>query len=565
MAKSDTQRSEVERIKQASDYLRGTIAAGLADPLTGAVSADDSQLTKFHGIYLQDDRDLRVERHRQKLEPHYQFMVRLRLPGGICTPDQWLKLDRIAQRFGHGTLRLTTRQTFQYHWIVKRELKPAIQAIDAACLDTLAACGDVNRNVICTTNPYQSAVHAATYDIAKALSEHLLPRTRAYYEIWLDREKVAGSEDHEPILGNSYLPRKFKTAVVVPPGNEVDVFAHDLGFIAIVEAEELAGFNVTAGGGMGMTHGEPETYPRLADVIGFCRPDQVIAVAEAVVTTQRDFGDRVNRKHARLKYTIEDRGVDWFRAEVERRLGWRLGPPRPFRFDSNGDRLGWVEGNNGKWHCTLLVENGRIRDHPDQPLMTGLREIAAVHDGDLRITANQNVMIGNVDPGNRARIERLIADYRLDTRRDQTVLRQNAMACVALPTCPLAMAESERYLPTLLDRLEQVIRAAGLADEAITLRMTGCPNGCARPNLAEIGLIGKAVGRYNLYLGGGFAGQRLNKLYRENIDEAEILAALTPLLHQYARERRQGERFGDFVIRQGHVAEVRNARSDFHA
>jgi sulfite reductase (NADPH) hemoprotein beta-component len=565
MAKSDTQLSEVERIKQASNYLRGTIAEGLVDPLTGAISAADNQLTKFHGIYLQDDRDLRVERHRQKLEPHYQFMVRLRLPGGICTPDQWLKLDRIAHRFGHGTLRLTTRQTFQYHWIVKRELKPTIQAINAACLDTLAACGDVNRNVICTTNPYQSAVHAATYDIAKALSEHLLPRTRAYYEIWLDREKVAGSEDHEPILGNSYLPRKFKTAVVVPPGNEVDVFAHDLGFIAIVEAEELAGFNVTAGGGMGMTHGEPETYPRLADVIGFCRPDQVLAVAEAVVTTQRDFGDRVNRKHARLKYTIEDRGVDWFRAEVERRLGWRLGPPRPFRFNSNGDRLGWVEGNNGKWHCTLLVENGRIRDDPIYPLMTGLREIAAVHDGDLRITANQNVMLGNVDAGNKQRIERLIAEYRLDRRRDQTLLRQNAMACVALPTCPLAMAESERYLPTLLDRLEQVIRAAGLADEAITLRMTGCPNGCARPNLAEIGLIGKAVGRYNLYLGGGFAGQRLNKLYRENIDEAEILAALTPLLHQYARERRQGERFGDFVIRQGHVAEVRNARSDFHA
>jgi sulfite reductase (NADPH) hemoprotein beta-component len=555
--------SRNEGIKEASRYLRGTIADGLRQAITGAISEDDAQLTKFHGTYLQDDRDLRPERRKKKLEQAYSFMVRVRVPGGVCTPAQWLALDRVASDYANGTLRLTTRQAFQFHGVIKSNLKRTMQAINENLLDTIAACGDVNRNVMCNPNPHQSQAHAEALELARAISDHLTPRTGAYHEIWLDGEKLVSSEVEEPIYGPHYLPRKFKTVVAVPPSNDVDVFAQDLGFIAITdEAGGVVGWNVTVGGGMGMTHGEPETYPRTADVMGFCRPEQAVDVAEKVVLVQRDFGDRANRKHARLKYTIEDRGIDWFRAEVERRLGYALEPARPFRFENTGDRYGWTKDHRGNWHYTVFIENGRVRDTPDRPMKTGLAEIAKIHVGDFRLTANQNLIIASIRPRHKATIAKLLKDHGLTN--DFSGLRLNAMACVALPTCGLALAESERYLPDLVTALEDAIERAGLRDDEIVIRMTGCPNGCARPYLAEIGLVGRTPGRYNLYLGAAFDGSRLNKLYGKDLDHDEIVAALTPLIASYAKERLDGERFGDFAIRKGHVAATKSG-ADFHA
>ncbi|MBU0677072.1 MAG: assimilatory sulfite reductase (NADPH) hemoprotein subunit [Verrucomicrobia bacterium] len=555
--------TEVEEIKDTSDFLRGTIKEGLEDRLTGAIAASDTQLTKFHGVYQQDDRDLRNERRKQKLEPLYSFMVRVRVPGGVCTPEQWLVMDDIADTHANGTMKLTTRQAFQFHGVFKRNLKATIQEINAALLDTIAACGDVNRNVMCNPNPYQSELHAAVYECSKKVSAHLTPGTTAYHEIWLNGEKVVGRRDEEPIYGKTYLPRKFKMAFAVPPSNDIDIFSQDLGFTAIVEEGRLTGFNVSAGGGMGVTHSEPETYPRVADVIGFCLPEQVVDVAEKVVTVQRDFGDRTNRKHARLKYTIEDRGVEWFKGEVEDRLGFKLEEARPYRFDHNGDRYGWVQGHDGRWHLTLFIQNGRVKDAGAYSLKTGLREVAKIHDGDFRLTGNQNVIIAGISEENRSKVEACLKEYGMRDSCHQSGLRLNSMACVAFPTCGLAMAESERYLPGLLDKLDAVLAEVGLKDEPITIRMTGCPNGCARPYIAEIAFVGKAPGKYNLYLGGGFAGDRLNKLYRESLSEEETLRMLTPMFSEYAKERREGEHFGDFVIRKGHIAEVKSCR-DFH-
>jgi len=554
-----------ERIKEASQFLRGTLQSGLRTEETGAISDDDAQLVKFHGMYLQDDRDLRPERTRKKMEKAFSFMLRLRIPGGICTPRQWLSLDQLARDYAGETLRLTTRQTFQFHGVIKSNVKTVMKAIDASLLDTLAACGDVNRNVLATSNPHRTDAHAAASDLARAISERLLPRTPAYREIWLDGEKVAGGEEEvtEPIYGRTYLPRKFKISVAVPPDNDVDVFAQDLGFIAIVDrGGKVSGWNVTVGGGMGMTHGEPETYPRTADVLGFCKTKDALAVAEAVVTVQRDWGDRTNRKHARLKYTIEDRGLDAFRVEVERRSGIKLGRPRPFHFAGNHDRYGWIDSDNGLSHLTLFIENGRIRDEDDGPaILTGLREIARVHRGEFRITANQNLIVANVAQEDRPAINAIVRAHRLISR--SSGLRRNSLACVALPSCGLALAESERYLPSLVTRLETLLADCGLADDDITIRMTGCPNGCARPYISEIGLVGKGPDRYNLYLGGAFDGSHLSKLYLDNADEERIVEALAPLFAAYARDRESGERFSAFLIRTRVVAATENGR-DFH-
>ncbi|MPZ57370.1 MAG: NADPH-dependent assimilatory sulfite reductase hemoprotein subunit [Rhizobiales bacterium] len=560
------QLSRNERIKEASRYLRGTLSEGLGDEITGSITEDDQQLVKFHGMYLQDDRDLRGERMRKKMEKAFAFMIRVRISGGVLAPKQWLALDRVARVYANCTMRITTRQTIQLHGIIKFNLRETLQAIDKELLSTIAACGDVNRNVMCNPNPHQSKAHAASLSLARAISDHLEPRTGAYREIWLDGEKIAGEDDDkvvEPIYGKTYLPRKFKIAVAVPPSNDVDVFANDLGFIAIVDAKgEIEGWNVTVGGGLGMTHGEPETYPRAADVMGFCRTEDAVAVAEAVVTVQRDWGDRANRKHARLKYTIDDRGLDAFCAEVERRAGKPLESARPFKFDSTGDRYGWTGGDNGREHLTLFVENGRVLDRAGGArMMTALRRIAEIHDGDIRLTANQNVIIANVAKDKRAAIEALIAEHGFAA--GVSALRRNSMACVALPTCGLALAESERYLPDLVTALEQRLAVHDLADDDIVIRMTGCPNGCARPYLAEVGLVGKGPGRYNLYLGAAFDGTRLSKLFAEDLDNDGIIAALDPVLAAYAAERAPGERLGDFVIRAGFVARTENGR-DFH-
>jgi sulfite reductase (NADPH) hemoprotein beta-component len=557
--------SRNEHIKEASDYLRGTLAEGLREEITGAIVEDDQQLVKFHGMYLQDDRDLRPERTRKKMEKAFAFMIRVRIPGGILTAPQWLALDQVATDYGNGTMRLTTRQTVQLHGVIKSNLKLTLHDIDAVLLNSIAACGDVNRNVMCNPNPEQSPAHAAASALASALSDHLTPRTPAYREIWLDGERIAGGEDEvvEPIYGKTYLPRKFKTVVAVPPSNDVDVFAHDLGFIAILDAAgELAGWNVTAGGGMGMTHGEPETYPRTADLLGFCETDDAVAVAQAVVTVQRDWGDRKNRKHARLKYTIEDRGLEAFRAEVERRAGVKLAPAKPFHFTSTGDRYGWSEGAAGNAHLTLFVQNGRVADRGGIAQLSALRRIAQIHDGGFRITPNQNLIVANVPTEKQDEIERIAREARLFA--PWSGLRRNALACVALPTCGLALAESERYLPELLAALDGRLIEHGLSADDIVIRMTGCPNGCARPYLAEIGLVGKGPGRYNLYLGAAFDGSRLNKLFAENLDHAGIVAALDPIFAAYAAQRQPGEHFGEFAIRAGFVAATGNGR-DFHA
>lgn len=556
--------SQLEEIKRRSRYLRGTLAESLENRITGSVSSDDNNLMKFHGSYMQDDRDLRNERNRQKLEPAYQFMVRIRAAGGIITPKQWLVLDDLAREYAGETIRLTTRQSFQLHGIIKWDMKSFMRRTHNALLTTLAACGDVNRNVMCNPNPYQSEIHEQVYEWAGKLSDHLSPQTKAYHEIWLDGEKVSDSrEEQEPIYGPVYLPRKFKIGVAVPPANEVDVFSQDLGLIAIHEDGRLLGFNVAVGGGMGMTHGDPNTYPQLARVIGFVPAERVIELAEKTVTIQRDYGDRSERKHARFKYTIDDRGLEWFMDELHDRLGWKLETARPYHFDHNGDRYGWVKGSNSKWHFTLFIQNGRVKDGADYALMSGLREIAKVHTGDFRLTPNQNLIIGNITSRKKKQISEIIQAYGLTDGAPYSALRKNSMACVALPTCGLAMAESERYLPTLLEKIETILDENGLRDEEIVIRMTGCPNGCARPALAEMAFIGKAVGKYNMYLGGGFAGQRMNKLYRENIDETEILDELSSILSRYAKERDPGEHFGDFCIRSGYVKEVHSGL-DFH-
>lgn len=554
-----------EQLKAESNFLRGHITRDLADPSNGTITEESSQLMKFHGVYAQDDRDLRIQRRKEGKEKAYIFMARVRATGGVVTPQQWLTLDGLADTHGNGTLKITNRQSFQFHGVLKQNLKPAIQEINRCLLNTIATCGDINRNVMVNPNPEQSAVHAQVQRIATDVMRHLLPRARAYHELFVDDRLVAGGEpEEEPIYGRTYMPRKFKIVFAVPPSNDVDVYAHDLGFVAIEDGKGgLAGFNVLIGGGMGMSHGQVETYPRVSDVIGFCTPEQVVDVAEKVVTVQRDFGDRTDRKHARLKYTVADRGAIWFRAEVERRLGYHLGSPRRFEFTHTGDRYGWTENADGTAHYTLFIENGRVQNEPNYPMKTGIAAIAKIHQGEFRLTPNQHLIIANVAKAARPKIEELLRAHHLDTANGASALRLNAMACVALPTCGLALAESERALPGLVTELEKEVEAAGLRNDAIVIRMTGCPNGCGRPYLAEIAMVGKAPGKYHVYLGAAFNGSRLNALFKPSVPSAELIPLLRPLLRRYAEERHDGERFGDFVIRAGYVRPT-GAPTDFH-
>ena len=550
-----------ETMKANSDQLRGTIAEGLAAPLTAAVPGDDIKLMKFHGLYQQDDRDIRDERRRQKLEPAYRFMARVRLPGGVLTPSQWLKLDALARAYAGDTLRLTTRQTFQLHHLHKKNLRAVMQGLRDVALDTKAACGDDARGVMASINPALSALHGEVYALAKRASDHATPKTGAYPEIWYGEERQAqGEAPEEPMYGRTYMPRKFKIGFVIPPVNDIDVHAQDLGFIAITEKGELLGFNVAVGGGMGRTDQAPKTYPRLASVIGFIAKDRVIETCDAVMGVQRDYGDRADRSRARFKYTVDDKGLDWIKAAIEGRLGFALEEARPYSFTTNGDTLGWQRGEDGREHYTLRVENGRVKNTGPVALFDGLRAIAEAHSGTFRVTPNQNLIIAEVEPASRPAIEALLKAHGLDRLNGGSGLRRNSMACVALPTCGLAMAESERYLPALISRIDAILAGHGLSDEPVTIRMTGCPNGCARPYIAEIALTGRAPGKYNLYLGGGFAGQRLNKMVLENAAEPAILDLLGTVIADFAHRRRPGEHFGDFAIRAGHVAEVTEGR-----
>ncbi|WP_332649004.1 assimilatory sulfite reductase (NADPH) hemoprotein subunit [Lysinibacillus sp. 54212] len=557
--------SDVERIKNESNYLRGTLEGTMKYPLSSGIPEDDNRLMKFHGSYLQDDRDVRNEREKQKLEPAYQFMVRVRTPGGTATPQQWLVMDEMGDKYGNGSLKLTTRQAFQVHGILKWNVKKYMQEIHEALLDCIAACGDVNRNVMCNVNPNQSSLHDEVYQWSAKLSEHLLPRTRAYHELWLDGEKVYDGQEAEvePIYGALYLPRKFKIGIAIPPSNDVDVFSQDIGFIAIVENEELVGFNVAVGGGMGMTHGDTSTYPQLGRIVGYIPKERLLETAEKILTIQRDYGNRAVRKNARFKYTIDARGLDWFKEELNRRLGWELGETRSYSFKRTGDEFGWIKGADGNWHFTLFIQNGRIRDFEDYQLKTGLREIAKVHTGLFRLTPNQNLLIADVAPQKKRTIDMLLKKYNITDGAHYSALRRNSIACVSLPTCGLAMAEAERYLPSLITKIDDILSEIGLLETEIGIRMSGCPNGCSRAAMGEIGFIGKGPGKYNLYLGGDFKGERLNKIYRENIGEDEILATLRPIFEHYAKERGEGEHFGDFVIRKDYVQAVTDGR-DFH-
>lgn len=545
--------SEVERIKYESNYLRGTLVESLADPITGSIAYADTQLSKFHGLYQQSDRDLEKERKRQKLEPAYSFLIRVRVPGGFVSAKQWLQMDELSDQYANHTLKLTTRQAFQMHGVIKSNLKKTIQGINAVLLDTIAACGDVNRNVMSHPNPAESELHAEVCETARRISEHLLPSTTAYHEIWLDQKLIADSKkDVEPLYGDRYLPRKFKITVAIPPYNDSDVFSQDLGFIAIVESNRIVGYNVAVGGGMGTTFGMPETYPRLAEVIGFCSPEQVLDVAEKVVLVQRDNGNRQNRKISRLKYTIDVHGIEWFKNELHKYLGYELQLARPFIFIRNGDRLGWKKGSDSKWSLSLFVEGGRVADRNGFNLKSALREVAHKVDGQFILTGNQNLIIANVSAEGKKKVSEILTKHGV-LPGEISGLRQNSIACVALNTCGLAFAEAERYLPSLVTKIESILDQYGLFKEEIVIRMTGCPNGCGRPYLAEIGFVGKSEGHYNLYLGGNFNGTRLNTLYKETLTEDEILAELTPIVADYAQNRVDGEKFGDFVIRKQYV------------
>ncbi|HEX7388392.1 MAG TPA: assimilatory sulfite reductase (NADPH) hemoprotein subunit [Castellaniella sp.] len=549
--------STLELIKADSHFLRGTIDQGLADPTTGSISEPDTKLLKFHGSYQQDNRDVRDERRRQKLEPDYGFMVRVRLPGGVITPAQWLGLDMLASQYTSNGLRITTRQTFQFHGIRKEHLRDMIGGINNTGLSTLAACGDDVRNVICSVNPQLSSSHAEVYDWALKLMNHVKPHTTAYKELWIDRlaNTTDGAQDDEPLLSKAYLPRKFKFGIAVPPYNDIDVFAQDFGLIAIIgEDHILQGFNLAPGGSMGATAGDSKTYPSLGDLIGFVTPDHLLETCWHAVAVQRDFGDRSERKHARLKYTIDDRGLQWFHDELQSRLSFKIEPPRPYHFEHNGDRYGWIKGDNGQWHLTLQIPSGRIRDVEGHPRQTGMREIARIHKGEFRMTCDQNLVIANVAASDRADINALVKEYGLDDYKRASGLRLQALSCVALPTCGLAMAESERYLPHILDKLEELLDKHGLRDEPIHFRISGCPNSCSRSYMGEIGLVGRAVGKYDLRIGADHIGERLNALFLENADEQAILSALDGVFGRYAEERTRGEHFGDFVVRANIVA-----------
>ena len=544
--------SLIEKIKQQSDSLRGTIVEGLQNETTGAISEDDQALIKFHGMYQQDDRDRRDERAEKKLDRLYSFMIRLRLPGGFLTPEQWIATHNIAGENSTGVIKITTRQTIQLHGLIKSKIKPTIKAFNEAKLNSIATCGDINRNVICAAHPLQSPIHANVHEYAKKISDLLLPKTKAYYEIWLDEEKITDKkEEEDPLYQDRYLPRKFKIAIAIPPNNDVDVFTNDIGLIAIIENNELKGFNIAAGGGLSATHGNPLTYPRLATVLGFVAGEEkILKTIYEIATIQRDHGNRSDRKLARLKYTIDKYGVEWYKNELEKRIGFKLEKERTYSFTERKDYYGWQQNHENLWYYTPFIENGRVLDDENALLKTAFLEIAKTGKANFRFTGNQNVIIADVSKSDKAAIDKILKKYKIDELTEKTsAIRKNSMACVAFNTCPLALAEAQRYMPSLITKIELLINKYNLNKEEIIIRMTGCPNGCARSSAAEIGFIGTAYGRYNMHLGGDHEGLRLNKIYKENLDEESILHELDFLLNVFSKEKNAKETFGDFALR----------------
>jgi len=551
-----TNLSSTERIKQKSDGLRGTLIESLQDEVTGAIREDDQALIKFHGMYQQDDRDRREERAEKKLERLFSFMIRLRLPGGFLTPEQWVALHHIAGEHSTGTIKITTRMTVQLHGLLKSHLKPTIQAFNQAGLDSIATCGDVNRNVTCAAHPMQSEVHEQVHSYAARISEMLKPKTHAYYEIWLDQEKLADrTEEEDPLYQDRYLPRKFKVGIGIPPNNEVDIYTNDCALVAIIENKELKGFNIAVGGGLGATHGNPETYPRLATTLGFVSvaegDEKLLRAVYEVCTVQRDYGNRSDRKLARLKYTVDKYGADWYRDEVGRRAGFFLEAPRPVTYTERMDFYGWQQNHKGLWYYTPFIESGRILDDEKVAMKTALLEIAQTGEVNFRFTGNQNLILADINKKDKAAVEEILNKYGIIRHTESaSALRKNSIACVALPTCPLALAEAQRYLPVLIDKIEELLDKHELGNENIITRMTGCPNGCGRPYAAEIGFVGTAPGHYNMHLAGDHEGLRLNRIYKENLDEAAILRELDVLFWLFKKERATGEKFGDFAWRQ---------------
>ena len=547
--------SPIEKIKTASDGLRGTIAESLNDELTGAIREDDQALIKFHGMYQQDDRDRREERAEKKLERLYTFMIRLRLPGGFLTAHQWIAMHDIAGDNSTGVIKITTRQTIQLHGIFKSKIKPTIKAFNAAKLDSIATCGDINRNVLCSAHPKQSPLHEEIFAYADKISKMLMPKTKAYYEIWLDEEKLLDKkEEEDPLYQDRYMPRKFKIAICIPPNNDVDVFGNDIGLIAIIEDDKLKGFNIAIGGGLSTTHGFSETYARLATVIGFVGTEEkALKAIYEILTVQRDYGNRSDRKLARLKYTVDRLGIDWFKKEVENRTGFAFEEARPYTFNSRCDYYGWEKNHEGLWYYTVFVENGRVVDE-QAPLKSALLAIAKTGKVTFRFTTNQNVIISDVNEEDKEAIDEILKQYKIIEHTDgASVIRKNAMACVAFPTCPLALAEAQRYMPSLLTKIETLLGKYDLSNENIIIRMTGCPNGCARSYIAEIGFVGTGLGKYNLHLGGDHEGNRLNKIYKESLDENAILSELDGLFASFKNERIGEESFGDFSFRKNFV------------
>jgi len=550
--------SPIEQIKMNSKGLRGKLKESIENKITGAISEDDQAVIKFHGMYQQDDRDRRVERAAKKLERLYSFMIRLRLPGGFLKPEQWVVLHNIAGENSTGVIKITTRQTVQLHGILKSKIKPTIKSFNIALLDSVATCGDINRNVLCAAHPKQSAIHEQVFSYADKISELLKPKTRSYYEIWLDEQKIEERSEEDPLYQDRYLPRKFKIGIAIPPNNDVDVFANDIGLIAIIENDELTGFNIAIGGGLSTTHGNPDTYPRLASIIGFVDNEEgLLKTVYEILTIQRDFGNRSDRKLARLKYTIDTNGLDWFKEELEKRIGFKLGSPREYHFSERKDYYGWEQNHEGKWFYTVFVENGRVLDEGTTFLKTALLEVAKTGKANFRFTCNQNVILSDIEAKDKNDIAEILQQYNIISHTSgASLIRRNAMACVAFNTCPLALAEGQRYLPALITKIEPIISKYDLDDEDIIIRMTGCPNGCARPYIAEIGFVGTAYGKYNMMLGGDRSGQRLNKIYKNDLNESEILNELDMLLSSFKQTREQDEHFGDFVTRKKIVQQV---------
>ncbi len=557
----------VEDIKRESQQLRGTIAQELADP-SPKFSDDNVHLLKFHGIYQGDNRDQRSTLRKQGLDLAYEFMIRSKIPGGVLTAQQYLVHDRLAQTLGNGTLRITSRQGLQFHSVVKGNLHEMMRGINESGIRTWGACGDVVRNVTASSAPLTDAAHQAVQQLATELSQAFYARSRAYSEIWLDGERLPEIEEDSPvgdIYGDVYLPRKFKFAIAIPPRNDVDIFTNDVGFVLHQKQGVVEGYTVVVGGGLGMTFGKLETYPRLASPLFFIRPEHALAAAKAIVSVERDFGNREDRKLSRLKYLIDSRGLDWFREEVIARMdGIKVDMPRVLRFRTMMDLLGWHEHGDGRWYCGVRIDGGRLNDFEHVKYRSGIRALAERFQCEMRFTANHNILFCGLNESDRDEFDRIMAEYGIPQYDQYAVARRYSMSCVSLPTCSLGLAESERIFEGVMDKIEAILRELNLEDEAILFRLSGCPNGCSRPYNADFGFVGRAPGKYALYVGGSYVGDRLAQLEERQVELDEIPNRVRYYLEEFTLKRQFGEMFSDYWARTRRRREYDKVSHQFH-